>query len=431
LDRDALDHLADALMEDIAASSGDDLLAEVEEDFGNMGVLAVAFDLVLANAEALALRQPQDEAMGHLADALREDIAAVSPEALLREVAEDYGDGRALVAEFDRAVFGGADLPSTAEKASVETLIVREVQLQAAAAGSPRRKSGSLARLRAAVAPVLDWLAAPLHARTAVAAFAALVLFVIAAPRLLERSADRIEKSADLTNTELSANSSFSLRGTPSSVLPVSPWMPEQDRMPANPKLSASAASSPADMASAARGMKQDTAGPSLLSTPVGEHAAAPPTAAMRRTAPQMKTVPGDEEPKRLQSEREIVSSRARVAASVPAAPAPSGLTAPPLPTTPQSADANRPEQIRQAQTELSRLGCFTGKPDGLLNDETQKAVEAFWTRTGRPATRTGISNELVADLRRQPDGMCNAGLGLPAGAGRAPAAAAPPINGR
>ena len=42
--------------------------------------------------------------MDYLADALVEDILATPPEVLLAESAEDYGDPRALAAEFDRIV---------------------------------------------------------------------------------------------------------------------------------------------------------------------------------------------------------------------------------------------------------------------------------------------------------------------------------------
>src|SRR5215468_10142418 len=113
-------------MEDIAAASGDDLLAEVREDFGNAGLLALAFDEVLAGTEALALQQSQEAAIGRLADALCEDIAATTPEALLREAAEDYGNDRALAAEFDSAVVGKAAPPGTTKMASAGASIVGE-----------------------------------------------------------------------------------------------------------------------------------------------------------------------------------------------------------------------------------------------------------------------------------------------------------------
>src|SRR5215470_16412652 len=113
-------------MEDIAAASGDDLLAEVREDFGDAGVLAVAFDEILAGTKALALQQSQEAAIGKLADALCEDVAPTAPEALLQEAAEDYGDRRALAAEFDRAVLGNAAPSGATKMASAEASIAGE-----------------------------------------------------------------------------------------------------------------------------------------------------------------------------------------------------------------------------------------------------------------------------------------------------------------
>jgi uncharacterized caspase-like protein/peptidoglycan hydrolase-like protein with peptidoglycan-binding domain len=84
-------------------------------------------------------------------------------------------------------------------------------------------------------------------------------------------------------------------------------------------------------------------------------------------------------------------------------------MTAPPPAPAAQPLKANLPEQIHQAQTELSRLGCFKGKPDGRLNDETRKAVSAFLTRTGGTVVETGITDELIADLHRQPNAVCSA----------------------
>jgi hypothetical protein len=50
----------------------------------------------------------QPDPMDHLADALVEDILATPPEVLLAESAEDYGDPRALATEFDRIVTSNA-----------------------------------------------------------------------------------------------------------------------------------------------------------------------------------------------------------------------------------------------------------------------------------------------------------------------------------
>ncbi len=79
-----------------------------------------------------------------------------------------------------------------------------------------------------------------------------------------------------------------------------------------------------------------------------------------------------------------------------------------PMPPTIQPARANLPEQIRQAQTELRRLGCFSGYPDSQLNDATRNAVKALWQRTNKPTTvEVNITDDFIADLKRQRDGAC------------------------
>jgi uncharacterized caspase-like protein len=86
--------------------------------------------------------------------------------------------------------------------------------------------------------------------------------------------------------------------------------------------------------------------------------------------------------------------------ANVRPAPAVSSSPIPP-------ARANLPEQIRQAQTELKRLGCFGGSPDGQLNDATRNAVKALWHYTRKPAVEINVTDGFIADLKRQPSGVC------------------------
>jgi hypothetical protein len=195
LKQDALDHLADALMEDIVAASRDDLLAEVREDFGDTGVLAVAFDQVLAGTEALALQQSQEAAIGKLASALSEDIAATAPETLLREAAEDYGDRRALAVEFDSAVLGNAAPPPATKMASAGASIAGEEWRQALARPLPRCRQSKLRSklLKAAFARLSETLAVPKRPRIALGALATALLVAILAPGFwfLEMSAKR------------------------------------------------------------------------------------------------------------------------------------------------------------------------------------------------------------------------------------------------
>jgi uncharacterized protein len=185
-----LDHLADALMEDIIAASGDDLLAEVREDFGDAGILAVAFDQVLAGTEALALQLSHDAAIGNLANALSEDIAATAPETLLREAAEDYGDRRALAVEFDSALLGNPAPPGATKTASAGASIAGAEWRQALARPVPRSRLSKL--LKAAFARLSETLAAPMRPRIALGAIATALLVAILAPGFwfLEMSAE-------------------------------------------------------------------------------------------------------------------------------------------------------------------------------------------------------------------------------------------------
>jgi hypothetical protein len=85
---------------------------------------------------------------------------------------------------------------------------------------------------------------------------------------------------------------------------------------------------------------------------------------------------------------------------------APAPMAAQPAPVTPRVI-ANLPGQVRQAQAELNRLGCLTGPSDGRLNDATRKAVAAFLARAAGSAVDAAITDELIAGMRLQPDGVC------------------------
>jgi uncharacterized caspase-like protein len=97
--------------------------------------------------------------------------------------------------------------------------------------------------------------------------------------------------------------------------------------------------------------------------------------------------------------------------AALPAAPAenmPAPVTTPPdAVAEPPVAKTNHPEQIRQAQSELTRLGCFNGKPDGQLNDATRNAVKSFWKHTGKPIVEVDITDEFVDELKQLRRDVC------------------------
>jgi hypothetical protein len=67
----------------------------------------------------------------------------------------------------------------------------------------------------------------------------------------------------------------------------------------------------------------------------------------------------------------------------------------------------NSPELVRAAQTQLARIGCAPGKPDGILNAGTKSALERYLAVKNTPATDTSVTDTLVADLTRQTDRVC------------------------
>jgi caspase domain-containing protein len=67
----------------------------------------------------------------------------------------------------------------------------------------------------------------------------------------------------------------------------------------------------------------------------------------------------------------------------------------------------NLPEQIRQAQIELKRLGCFSGAPDSKLNDATRNAIKALWHHTHKPVVEINITDDFIAELKHQFNDVC------------------------
>jgi Caspase domain/Putative peptidoglycan binding domain len=64
-------------------------------------------------------------------------------------------------------------------------------------------------------------------------------------------------------------------------------------------------------------------------------------------------------------------------------------------------------ELVRQAQTELARIGCFGGDADGNLNVATKAAIKKYQAQRGRPASNAEITDSLVSDLRGQSARIC------------------------
>ncbi len=67
----------------------------------------------------------------------------------------------------------------------------------------------------------------------------------------------------------------------------------------------------------------------------------------------------------------------------------------------------NSPELVRSAQTELARLGCFSGKVDGTLNAPTSAALGRYMSIGGQPSANISVTTELVAELAKHTTRVC------------------------
>ena len=74
---------------------------------------------------------------------------------------------------------------------------------------------------------------------------------------------------------------------------------------------------------------------------------------------------------------------------------APQSATTPSSEQLIQGGGASRPDLIRAAQTELSRLGCFSGDADGTLNAATQAGINRYLSRRGRRELTDGHHRNL------------------------------------
>ena len=67
----------------------------------------------------------------------------------------------------------------------------------------------------------------------------------------------------------------------------------------------------------------------------------------------------------------------------------------------------NSPELVRSTQTELVRLGCFSGKVDGTLNAPTSAALGRYLSIGGQPSANVSVTAELVAELAKHTSRVC------------------------
>jgi hypothetical protein len=69
----------------------------------------------------------------------------------------------------------------------------------------------------------------------------------------------------------------------------------------------------------------------------------------------------------------------------------------------------NSPQLVTSAQTELVRLGCLTGKPDGKLSEPTRAALVRYLAIGGQPAEadKISVTQNLVAELAKHTTRVC------------------------
>jgi hypothetical protein len=94
------------------------------------------------------------------------------------------------------------------------------------------------------------------------------------------------------------------------------------------------------------------------------------------------------------------------ITAALAALPTPPAANVPPPVATPRGtvseppvAKPNHPEQLRQAQTELTRLGCFNGRPDGQLNEATRNALGPYGGTQASPSSRSTSPTTSLTNL--------------------------------
>jgi peptidoglycan hydrolase-like protein with peptidoglycan-binding domain len=70
------------------------------------------------------------------------------------------------------------------------------------------------------------------------------------------------------------------------------------------------------------------------------------------------------------------------------------------------AAEPNSYALVRAAQTELIRLGCFNGRPDGALAS-TQTALKRYLSIIGLPADNLAVTPDVVTDMTKHTTQVC------------------------
>jgi peptidoglycan hydrolase-like protein with peptidoglycan-binding domain len=62
---------------------------------------------------------------------------------------------------------------------------------------------------------------------------------------------------------------------------------------------------------------------------------------------------------------------------------------------------------VRSTQTELTRIGCYTGNPDGVMSDSTKNALSRYLSAKGLPTNDLTVTDTLVVTLQKQQPITC------------------------
>lgn len=63
--------------------------------------------------------------------------------------------------------------------------------------------------------------------------------------------------------------------------------------------------------------------------------------------------------------------------------------------------------KVQVAQQELKRLGCYAGPANGEISSGTLDGLKRYLAKLDRPETEAAINDDLLANLRSQPDHLC------------------------
>jgi len=68
---------------------------------------------------------------------------------------------------------------------------------------------------------------------------------------------------------------------------------------------------------------------------------------------------------------------------------------------------------VRSIQTELNRIGCSAGSPDGIWGEQSRSAVRSYMKTGSAELVSTEPHAALLARLQREPSGMCRVDCGI------------------